>query len=131
MRRTTPRPGERSSHAPDTDPIDLRDLVRSIPPRPAAVNQPFAGGRRPDLPSAAVTMTVIGAPIPPDGATDPEPERRATLGPLGAVRDTVSYGWRTRWTPRRRRRFARTAAGITLMVAVVLVVVASASVLVG
>lgn len=76
-------------------------------------------------------MTVLGAPIPPAGSADPEPERRVPMVPLSAVRDSVWFGWRTRWTPRRRRRFARTVAGVVVLVAVVLVGVAVVSLLVG
>lgn len=100
------------------------------PPRAPEVYQPFADGRRPALPSSqSVTMTVLGAPIPDDG--DPAPDRRHAYEQLVVVRATVSHGLRARWTPRRRRRFVRTASGVVVLVSVVLVVVAAVSVLAG
>ncbi len=139
MRRTIPQSSGREPHkpvrwppAPDTDPIDLRELARSFPPRPAEVYQPFADGRRPQLPSAAeATMTLIGAPIPHADIADPEPPRRPAARSLLGGLDAAPFRRRTPWTPRRRRRFVRTAAGVTLLVSVVLVLVAAVSVLAG
>ncbi|MFZ0160102.1 MAG: hypothetical protein WAL50_13830, partial [Kineosporiaceae bacterium] len=75
MRRPSQRLGERFARAIDTDPIDLRDIRRAAPPRPPAIHQPFAGGRRPDLPIQPVRLTVIGAPIPTADVDDPVRQR--------------------------------------------------------
>ncbi len=94
--------------------------------------EPFAGGRPPRLaPNRSATVTVFGAPIPAAGVNDPTPSRRTPRNSLGVVRDTVSYGWRTRWTPSRRRRLVHLAAVIVLVFSVALVLAAAISILAG
>jgi uncharacterized membrane protein YidH (DUF202 family) len=79
-------------------------------------------------------MTLIGAPIPHAGVADPEPPRRPVsasviAGPVMVGLGAAAQHWRPRWSPRRRRRFARTVLGVGVLVSVVLVLVAGISVL--
>lgn len=122
------RPGP----APDTEPIDLRLMRRSLPPAPGAMHEPFAQGRRPAVPRAGNgTVRLLGAPIPDRHVADPAPGRRDPRVSLVGVRRTVTGRWHRRWSPRRRRRLARTAIVAASAVSLVLVLLAALSVVLG
>ncbi|MBK6870878.1 MAG: hypothetical protein IPG94_05630 [Kineosporiaceae bacterium] len=126
MRRQSPRLGERFNLAVDTDPIDLRDIRRAAPPRPPAVHQPFAAGRRPGPPVPPARVKVFGAPIPEPHVADPDPGVDPSLllarVPWARVNGIT-------WTPRLRRRLRLAAllcAGIGAAGLVVLAAVSMA-----
>lgn len=112
--------------AVDTDPIDLRDIRRAAPPRPPAVHEPFAAGRRPEPPVPPAQVTVLGAPIPEPHVADPEP----VIDP-SVLLVRVPWARVAGWTPRRRRqvRVAVLVAGCASSAA--LVVMAAVSILGG